>query len=198
MKIVKMQECRVGEAAPALYYSAATHVKIDITGMQSHGARPYLGTSALDAACLVVQSANALRFNSNVVYNLKATQIHADAGVANAVPGTATITFDLRSRDNDVMELMIQKLVRLRIFAQCDESRFQFRFHFRIPEEVFSSRGDDWWNAGFFTKFGCNHFPDDFRDFRCDNGRRYPLQWGGRCGTPESRNTPQTCRTARF
>lgn len=103
-----IQECRVGEAAPALYYSAATHVKIDITGVQSHGARPYLGTSALDAACLVVQSANALRFNSNVVYNLKATQIHADAGVANAVPGTATITFDLRSRDNDVMELMIQ------------------------------------------------------------------------------------------
>lgn len=105
-----IQECRVGEAAPALYYSAATHVKIDITGVQSHGARPYLGTSALDAACLIVQSANALRFNSNVVYNLKATQIHADAGVANAVPGTATITFDLRSRDNDVMELMIQKL----------------------------------------------------------------------------------------
>ena len=93
-----IQECRVGEAAPALYYSAATHVKIDITGMQSHGARPYLGTSALDAACLIVQSANALRFNSNVVCNM------------NAVPGTATITFDLRSQDNDVMELMIQKL----------------------------------------------------------------------------------------
>ena len=67
---------------------------------------------------------------------------------------------------------------RFRIFAQCDESRFQFRFHFRIPEEVFSSRGDDWRNAGFFTKFGCNHFPDDFRDFRCDNGRRYLVQDG--------------------
>lgn len=99
-----IQECRVGEAAPALYYSAATHVRIDITGVQSHGARPYLGTSALDAACLIVQSANALRFNSNVVCNMKATQIHADAGVANAVPGTATITFDIRSRDNDVMD----------------------------------------------------------------------------------------------
>ncbi len=105
-----IQECRVGEAAPALYYSAATHVKIDITGVQSHGARPYLGTSALDAACLIVQAANALRFNSNIVYNLKATQMHADAGVANAVPGFATLTFDLRSRDNDIMELMIQKL----------------------------------------------------------------------------------------
>ncbi len=32
---------------------------------------------------------------------------------------------------------------RFRIFAQCDESCFQFRFHFRIPEEVFPSRGDD-------------------------------------------------------
>lgn len=48
---------------------------------------------------------------------------------------------------------------RFRIFAQCNESRFQFRFHFRIPEEVFSSRGDDRRDAGFFAKFGCNHFP---------------------------------------
>ena len=38
---------------------------------------------------------------------------------------------------------------RFRIFAQCNESRFQFRFHFRIPEEVFSSRGDDRRDAVF-------------------------------------------------
>ena len=105
-----IQECRTGEAAPALYYSAASHLKVDIKGAQSHGARPYLGISALDAACLVVQSVNALRFNSNVVYNIKATQIHSDCGVTNAVPGEATITFDLRSQDNDVMELMIEKV----------------------------------------------------------------------------------------
>lgn len=105
-----IQECRVGEAAPALYYSAACHIRYDVTGAQCHGARPYLGVSALDAACLIVQAANALRFNSNIVYNLKATQIHADAGVPNAVPGNATVTFDLRSQDNDVMDLMIKKL----------------------------------------------------------------------------------------
>ena len=105
-----IQECRVGQAAPALYYSAATHIRYDIIGKQSHGARPYLGVSALDAACLVVAAANALRFDSNVVYNLKATQIHADAGVPNAVPGNATVTFDLRSQSNDVMDLMIKRL----------------------------------------------------------------------------------------
>lgn len=70
---------------------------------------------------------------------------------------------------------------RFRIFAQCDESCFQFRFHFRIPEEVFPSRGDDRRDAGFLTKFGCNHFPDDFRDFRCDNGRRCLMQNGEAC-----------------
>lgn len=105
-----IQECRVGEAAPALYYSAATHIRYDIKGKQSHGARPYLGVSALDAACLIVAAANALRFDSNVVYNLKATQIHADAGVPNAVPGTASVTFDLRSQNNEVMELMMARL----------------------------------------------------------------------------------------
>lgn len=105
-----IQECRMGQAAPALYYSSATHISYDVYGKQSHGARPYLGVSALDAACLIVQAANALRFDSNVVYNLKATQLHADAGVMNAVPGHATITFDLRSQSNDVMDLMIEKL----------------------------------------------------------------------------------------
>lgn len=104
-----IQECRVGQAAPALYYSAATHIRYEITGKQSHGARPYLGISALDAACLAVAAVNALRFDSNVVYNLKATQIHADAGVPNAVPGNASVTFDLRSQSNEVMDLMIQK-----------------------------------------------------------------------------------------
>mgnify|MGYP000027234518 FL=1 len=105
-----IQECRVGEAAPALYYSAACHVVYEVTGKQAHGARPYLGISALDAACLIVNAANALRFDSNVVYNLKATQIHSDAGVSNAVPGHATVTFDLRSQSNELMDLMMKKL----------------------------------------------------------------------------------------
>lgn len=105
-----IQECRMGQAAPALYYSSTCHIRYDVNGKQSHGARPYLGISALDAACLMVQAANALRFDSNVVCNLKATQIHSDAGVPNAVPGHATVTFDLRSQSNDVMDLMIQKL----------------------------------------------------------------------------------------
>ena len=106
-----IQECRVGEAAPALYYSAATHVRFDVEGKQSHGARPYLGVSALEAACLIVAAANSLRFDSNVVYNLKATQLHADAGVANAVPGTASVTFDLRSHSNEIMDQMISRLI---------------------------------------------------------------------------------------
>lgn len=85
---------------------------------------------------------------------------------------------------------------RFRIFAQCDESRFQFRFHFRVPEEVFSSRSNDRRDAGFFAKFGCNHFPDDFRDFRCDNGRRCLVQdgevrFGANGSGCISRRTPQ-------
>lgn len=110
MHLRPIQECRVGQAAPALYYSSAGHVVIDVEGQQSHGARPYLGVSALDAACLIVQAANALRFNSNIVNNLKATRLISDCGVMNAVPGKAQLVFDLRSQDNALMDTMLERL----------------------------------------------------------------------------------------
>ncbi len=112
MHIRPIQECRIGQAAPAMYYSSAGHVVIEVKGRQSHGARPYLGISALDAGCLIVQAANALRFNSNIVNNLKATRFLCDAGVMNAVPGSATLVFDLRSQDNDLMDTMLEELHR--------------------------------------------------------------------------------------
>ena len=112
MHLRPVQECRIGQAAPAMYYSSAGHVTIEVTGQQSHGARPYLGISALDAGCLIVQAANALRFNSNIVNNLKATRFLCDAGVMNAVPGKATLVFDLRSQDNDLMDTMVAQLRR--------------------------------------------------------------------------------------
>lgn len=112
MHIRPAQECRVGEAAPALFYSAATHLCFHIHGQQSHGARPYLGVSALEAACLIVAAAHSLHFDSNVVHNMKATQLHADAGASNAVPGEATLVFDLRSQDNAVMDAMTAALRR--------------------------------------------------------------------------------------
>lgn len=110
MHVRPIQECRCGQAAPALYYSSASHVIIDVEGKQSHGARPYLGVSALDAACLIVQAANALRFNSNIVNNLKATRLIADSGVMNAVPGSAQLVFDIRSQDNGLMDTMLERL----------------------------------------------------------------------------------------
>lgn len=110
MHLRPIQECRVGEAAPALYYSAAGHVAVDVEGQQSHGARPYLGVSALDAGALIVAAANALRFDSNIVHNLKATRFIADSGAINAVPGTAHLIFDLRSRDNTLMDTMLERL----------------------------------------------------------------------------------------
>lgn len=112
MHIRPIQECRLGQAAPAMYYSSAGHVVIEVTGRQSHGARPYLGVSALDAGCLIVQAANALRFDSSIVHNLKATRFLCDAGVMNAVPGKATLVFDLRSQDNDLMDSMLAQLRR--------------------------------------------------------------------------------------
>lgn len=144
MHIRPIQECRVGQAAPAMYYSSAGHVIIDVHGKQSHGARPYLGISALDAACLIVQAVNALRFDSNIVHNLKATQLHSDAGVMNAVPGEAQIVFDLRSQDNDLMDTMLAELRRAaENTAAAVGASIDFRVHNITPASIITPEVTD-------------------------------------------------------
>lgn len=110
MHLRPIQECRVGQAAPALYYSSSGHISVFVTGKQSHGARPYLGVSAVDAGCQIIQAVNAIRLDSSIVHNMKATRFIADAGAMNAIPGKAEIVFDVRSQSNDLMDLMLKKL----------------------------------------------------------------------------------------
>ena len=110
MHLRPIQECRVGQAAPALYYSSSGHISVFVTGKQSHGARPYLGISAIDAGCQIIQAVNAIRLDSSIVHNMKATRFISDSGVMNAVPGKAEIVFDVRSQSNDLMDLMLKKL----------------------------------------------------------------------------------------
>lgn len=110
MHIRPIQECRLGQAAPALFYSSSGHVIVTVTGKQSHGARPHLGISALDAGCQIVQAVNAIRLDSSVVHNVKATRFLADAGAMNVIPAQAQIVFDVRSQSNELMDLLLQKL----------------------------------------------------------------------------------------
>lgn len=67
------------------------------------------------------------------------------------------------------MHIRIMK-TRLCIFTQSDESCFQFRLFFGIPEEVFAASSCNRRNQGLRSQFFFNYFSDDVCDFWSNDG----------------------------
>ena len=98
-----VEEARDGQASPAIYYSAAAKAVVNFNGMPAHGARPHLGVNAIDAATAAVAAVNAIHLRPSENYSVKATRFICDAGVTNAIPALATVTWDLRAQQNATM-----------------------------------------------------------------------------------------------
>ncbi|GAA3603292.1 M20 peptidase aminoacylase family protein [Gibbsiella greigii] len=105
-----LEECPMGQAVAAMYYSASATVEAVFTGVPAHAARPHLGVNALDAAAAAVQAVNAIHLAPNLTYSAKATRFISDAGVTNAIPGEARVCWDLRSQFNEPMETLKTKV----------------------------------------------------------------------------------------
>ena len=67
------------------------------------------------------------------------------------------------------MHIRIMK-TRLCIFTDSDESCFQFRLFFGIPEEVFAASSCNRRNQGLRSQFFFNYFSDDVCDFWSNDG----------------------------
>lgn len=104
------EECSVGEAVPAMLYSACSTLEATIKGVTSHAARPHLGVNALDAAVAAVQAVNALHLSPGLTWSAKATRFLCDAGVTNSIPDVARVVWDLRSATNAPMDELKAKV----------------------------------------------------------------------------------------
>ncbi|HED2950388.1 TPA: amidohydrolase, partial [Klebsiella variicola subsp. variicola] len=98
-----LEECPMGQAVPAMYYSASATVMVDFHGKAAHAARPHLGINALDAASHAVQAVNGIHLAPSLTWSAKATRFLCDAGVTNSVPAKAHVCWDLRCEENDGM-----------------------------------------------------------------------------------------------
>lgn len=110
MHIRPQQECHTGQIIAAMYYSASSTIIAEIKGAPAHGARPHLGVNALDAAAIAINSVNAIKMDPNASYSAKATRLHCDSGVTNAIPALATVTWDVRSSKNSIMDELTKKI----------------------------------------------------------------------------------------
>ncbi|WP_336778915.1 M20 peptidase aminoacylase family protein [Pantoea sp. USHLN256] len=105
-----LEECHVGQATPAVIYSACSTLEATIKGTPAHAARPHLGVNALDAAVQAVQAVNAIHLPPGLTWSVKATRFLCDAGVTNSVPDEARVVWDLRSQENAPMDLLKEKV----------------------------------------------------------------------------------------
>ncbi|MCU5774518.1 M20 peptidase aminoacylase family protein [Erwiniaceae bacterium BAC15a-03b] len=107
-----LEECTLGQAVPAMIYSACSTLEATITGVPAHAARPHLGVNALDAAVMAVQAVNAIHLAPGLSWSAKATRFLCDAGVTNSVPDVARVCWDLRSQSNAPMDELKAKVTR--------------------------------------------------------------------------------------
>ena len=109
MHIRPKQECPAGSIICSMLYSATCIFKVKLQGVPSHGARPHLGINPIDAAVAAIVAVNSIHMDPRIPFSVKCTQLHADGGAFNAIPGFAELSFDLRSQNNGTMKEMKEK-----------------------------------------------------------------------------------------
>lgn len=102
-------EVPLGQATPAMYHAASQRLKAVVHGTRAHGARPHLGVNAIEAASLAIMSVATIRMDPNISYSIKPTQFDCNSGVTNAIPDEATIIWDVRAEQNDIMATLLTK-----------------------------------------------------------------------------------------
>lgn len=105
-----IEECVMGQAIPAMYYSASSTLKVEFIGKPAHAARPHLGVNALEIAALSVSAAKGVQLPPQATWSAKATRFISDAGVTNSIPENATVYWDLRADQNSLMDELISKI----------------------------------------------------------------------------------------
>lgn len=105
-----IQEIAGGTAAPAILHGAAGTISGQIKGDDAHGARPHLGTNAIEVVTAIVGQIKGIYLNPLEPYSAKMTQMSAGGESTNVIPGSAHFHLDLRAQTNDTMELLFTKV----------------------------------------------------------------------------------------
>ncbi|SDZ20589.1 amidohydrolase [Tindallia californiensis] len=105
-----IQECRLGQATPALYHGSSKRVDVQVKGLNAHGARPHLGINAVDASVMLTNAINCIKADPDVSHSIKVTRLNAGGDTFNTIPDKATLTMDIRAQTNEVMESILEKV----------------------------------------------------------------------------------------
>lgn len=109
LHIRPVQDIPYGTIAPGVQHSASTAIQVVVKGVGCHASRPHLGVNSLEAAAAVINAVAAIKMNPNLSCSFKPTIISSNSTATNVIPSETTITYDVRSESNELMEELIKK-----------------------------------------------------------------------------------------
>lgn len=104
-----IEETKDGRARPAILHGACATIRGVIDGEDAHGARPHLGTNAIEVASSIVNELGHLHVNPMIPSSVKMTTLHAGSAT-NIIPGHAEFSLDVRAQSNEVMAKLKEKI----------------------------------------------------------------------------------------
>ncbi len=128
-----------GEMCSKLKHVACATVDIKLSGKTAHASRPHLGVNPLDVAASLIQNVNALRFNPQEAWSIKATRMQCEPGAKNSLAQWAVVSYDLRAETNPLLQDMLR---RLYLMADTTALAFETRAHCDLIEECPASEYD--------------------------------------------------------
>lgn len=109
-----IQELEDGTFAPAILHGAAKLITGTIIGEESHGARPHLGKNAIEIGSTFIEGLKQIHTDPMIPASIKLTQFQAGGISTNIIPGKATFSIDARAQTNEVMDVLIKGLQRVK------------------------------------------------------------------------------------
>ncbi|WP_147804239.1 amidohydrolase [Alkalicoccus halolimnae] len=104
------QELPLGKAAVSIDHGAAVFMHGEIHGRDVHGARPHLGSNAIETASEILQQLQHIHLDPLVPHSVKMTQLHAGGDSLNIIPGSASFSLDLRTQTNEAMDTVTERI----------------------------------------------------------------------------------------
>ncbi|MGV3465937.1 MAG: M20 peptidase aminoacylase family protein [Heyndrickxia sp.] len=128
-----IQETENGRATPAILHGASNHISGTIIGEDAHGARPHLGTNAIEVAASLIHELAYIHIDPMIPHSVKMTKLHAGGESANIIPGQASFSLDLRAQTNEVMETLIEQV---KSAAESIAEFYKVKIDLTIPESL--------------------------------------------------------------
>ena len=104
------EETSMGHASPVIVHGATTMYKVEIVGEDAHAARPHLNVNAIEVAAEIVNMLGNIHMDPRVPHSVKMTNITAGGKSTNIIPGKAAFALDLRAQNNEVMDVLQEKV----------------------------------------------------------------------------------------